>query len=535
LREKLSTDYYEKLLCDILINNPTRVKLKMIPSPTLTEKRQLDDAERLNAIATELGEAGLAEIERIANELKSAQAEEDSEEARSKIPKLKISDITASPEFIPSESTDLDGIPVLYTDISTSGISYLSLYFDATDTSAEDMLYLRCLISLFEEVPTENYTALTLQNYIRKNLGSFSTHLTRLTSKSTGKAKAYVSVSASALDSKISDVITVLKEVLLGSSFDDKTTVKNLLKQMLLISEEAYKTSGHTIAINRASAFTDVEGTMGEYYSGYEYYRGLKKLSAEIDECYDEFREKLYGLCRRLFVSERMTVTLAGVRNEELIKSIISAIPKRGERKALVSPIKPLGIRREGILAPVQAAFTATAVSLAALGRKYFGAYVVARSLLSYGHLWNTVRIQGGAYGVGLIVRTSRPNATVGFYSYRDPSPARTLQCFAASGDALRKIVSEGEDLTSAIIGAVGDATPLLSTKLRASVSSQRFLRGTTYEDLTEMLDEILKTDRSGLEEVADALDEICEKNGAVIVADKERLDSCRLDSILKI
>ena len=534
LREKLATDYCEKLLSELLLDNPTRVTLKMLPSKTLAEKRAEENAKRLGAIAERLGADGLKEIEDKVAALKAAQAECDSEEALDTLPRLKLSDITPMVERIPSELTETCGVPVLYTDISTSGITYLSLLFDATDLDAEEMFCLHVLLSLFEEVPTESYSPLTLQNYIRKNLGSFSTHLTRTTDKA-GVARAFVSVSASALDAKIGDVIPLLREVLLGSRFEDKTLITSLLRQMLLISEEAYKTSGHTVAINRASAYTDVEAAMGEYYSGYEYYTRLKALNRDIDKRFEELKSALYGLSARLFVSERMTISLAGKRDTGLVEDMIRALPRGTERKTMLSPITPLGIRREGILAPVQAAYSATVASLRELGEDYNSSFLVARTLISYGHLWNTVRIQGGAYGVGLIVRPMRPTATVGFYSYRDPSPSRTLDCYRASGDALRKIANDKEDLTNAIIGAVGDATSLLSTRLKAAISVQRYLRGTTYEDLTEALEEILSTDHGDLLRVADALDRVSEANGTVIVADKERLDGCKLDNILKL
>jgi Zn-dependent M16 (insulinase) family peptidase len=466
--------------------------------------------------------------------LKSAQAKEDSEEALAALPRLKISDISPSAVDIPTEKETVDGVQILYTNINTNGINYLSLLFDATDLGADEIFTLRLLISFFEEVPTENYTALTLQNYIRKNLGNFSTSLTRLTDKN-GNSKAYVTVRACALEKKIENALTVIKEVLLSSRFEDKTLLENLLRQMLLSAEEKFKTSGHSVAINRAGAYTEVESAIGEYYSGYEYYVKLKKLNKEFSQNFDKVRHDLYALVSRLFVSERMFISLAGKRNSALINALIESFP-HGERSPLSSsPIKPLGIRREGILAPVGAAYSAMMLNLSDIGESYNGSYMVANSLLTYGHLWNTVRIQGGAYGVGLIVRQKRPTATVGFYSYRDPSPARSLTHFKSSAKALRKIAESGEDLTVSIIGAVGGALPLLSTNLKASLSVQRYLRGTTQEDLTQSIDEILSTTPDDLLKIADVLDKVCAADGVVIVADEEKLGSCDLETILKL
>jgi Zn-dependent M16 (insulinase) family peptidase len=155
------------------------------------------------------------------------------------------------------------------------------------------------------------------------------------------------------------------------------------------------------------------------------------------------------------------------------------------------------------------------------------------RSILSYGYLWNTVRVQGGAYGVGLI---SRNNGAIGFYSYRDPSPARTLEAFNGAAESLRSVANSGEDITKFIIGAVGESSPLTTPKLKATLAASRFLRGVSYEDECRMRREILETDSAALLRVADVLDKICALDCITVFGAKEKVESCKnLDSILQI
>lgn len=533
LREKLATDYYERLLESVIINNPARATLKMLPSETLGERRERESEERLSRIASEMGAEKLNLIARESEELKIWQSREDGEEDLATIPRLTLADVSPTVERIPSEATDIMGVPVLYTDVATGGISYLSLFYDVTDLSERELFILHLLLTFYEEVRTKNYTALELQNYIRGNLGSFSTSLSRISTR-TGEAKAYVKVSSSALTHKTKAVLTVIDEMLYGSDFGDTVLLHNIIRQRLLMDDEYYKSSGHSAAISRAAAYTSVEAAMEEYYSGYESHIELKRLDKDFESLFDGVRVELAELAKRIFVRERLTLTLSGSRDKELLSSIIKATPS-GTRVKGSSPIKPLGVRREGIIAPVQAAFTATAAKLSYLGEKYRGSLLVARSIVSYGHLWSTVRVQGGAYGVGMITRTAMLGGIVGFYSYRDPSPARTLECFGTAGDALREIARSGEDLTASIIGAVGEALPLLSPKLRGLIASQRYLSETTYEDVERTVKEILETNAETLLELADILDKICEKGGAVIVASKEKLDTCKPIDILKI
>ena len=149
---------------------------------------------------------------------------------------------------------------------------------------------------------------------------------------------------------------------------------------------------------------------------------------------------------------------------------------------------------------------------------------------MSYGYLWGAVRVQGGAYGVGLF---ARPNGTVGYYSYRDPSPVRSVSCYKQTSQFLRDFAESGEDITKFIIGAVGDTDPLTTPKLKGEISATRYLRGVTYEDACETRREMLSTDKAELLRIADVLDKIAETATVCVVAGKDKLDECQSANII--
>jgi Zn-dependent M16 (insulinase) family peptidase len=269
-----------------------------------------------------------------------------------------------------------------------------------------------------------------------------------------------------------------------------------------------------------------------EYYAGYEAHLSIKALEENFDAEFDALAERLNELAKRIFTKERLTASICGTCDEEFEKSLVNTI-RDGEKYDPVLKIKPLGARREGFIIPAQTSFTALASTLSAVGAERSGTDIVVRSILSYGYLWNTVRVQGGAYGVGLI---SRNNGAIGFYSYRDPSPARTLEAFNGAAESLRSVAKSGEDITKFIIGAVGESSPLTTPKLKATLAASRFLRGVSYEDECKMRREILETDSAALLRVADVLDKICAFDCITVFGAKEKVESCKnLDSILQI
>ena len=530
LREKLKSDWFENLLTDIFINNSHRATLVMTPSATLGYRRAKEERDKLKAIKERLSESELKEIENVDKELKAWQQSEDTPEALATVPQLKISDISAEVEKIPSTKRNVDGTTVLEIDTATNGIVYTDLYFDASDLTQKEIFELRMLVSLIENVRTEKHEAIELQNLIKAHLGSLAVSMTALTNKS--EAKIYVNVSASALDSKKYKILEILPEVLYTSVYNNKEICHNILRQLKLASEEAFTSSGHLAAFRRATSYLSSEGAIQEYYAGYEAHLSIKALEKNFDSEFDSLSERVTTLAKRIFTKERLTASICGTQDPEFEKALISAI-KPGKNYDLVLKIKPLGARREGFIIPAQTSYTALASTLSAIGERRTGTDLVVRSILSYGYLWNTVRVQGGAYGVGLI---SRNNGSLGFYSYRDPTPARTLDCFKAAAENLRAVANSGEDITKFIIGAVGESSPLTTPKLKANLAATRFLRGVSYEDECKMRREILDTGKNELLKAADTLDKICALGCIAVFGAKEKVETCKsLDSILQI
>lgn len=531
LREKLSTDYFEKLLLALLVENEHRGVVVMKPSSTLGEESAKAETELLKKIKEEMTDGEIEQIKKICLDLQNWQKTPDSPEDLATIPALSVSDISAEVEKIPETQDTLDGVTVLYHPVATNGILYTDLYFDVSDLTKEEIFDLRILLSLIENVKTESHSAIELQNIIKRELGSFSATMNAVTNNK--KAKIYVNVSASALESKKDFLPEILKEILYTSVYTDKETARNVVRQMKMASDESFISGGHSAGFQRASAFVDTEAAIMEYFSGYEAHVSTKALEKDFDKLFPALSERVTTLAKRIFTRERLLLSFTGEPNESFTKTLIYAI-ECGENYDPVCKIKPLGVRREGIVIPAQASYAEMAANIFEFGEKPTGSMNVVRSLLSYGYLWNVVRVQGGAYGCGLIARN---NGNVGFYSFRDPTPARTISCYKESANFLREFANSGEDITKFIIGAVGDTSPLTTPKLKGTLKTARYLRGITYEDECKSRKQILDTDAAELNRIADLLDKVCETGAVCIIAGKDKIDTCAeiIDTVLEI
>ena len=194
--------------------------------------------------------------------------------------------------------------------------------------------------------------------------------------------------------------------------------------------------------------------------------------------------------------------------------------------------IKPLPKRNEAIKIPAKVAFSSFGVDLPSEIAGGDGIYDVAASLVSYEYLWGEVRVKGGAYGTGMGAAHS---GLVSFYSFRDPTPKRTIDCYRGVPDFLDSLLLSDKSIDKYIIGAIGDSSPYLTPRSRANVGTLRYLSDITPELRARLRGEILSANPEKLKAFADDLRE--KMDGAVycIIAPKDKIETCEVDAVLDI
>jgi Zn-dependent M16 (insulinase) family peptidase len=159
-------------------------------------------------------------------------------------------------------------------------------------------------------------------------------------------------------------------------------------------------------------------------------------------------------------------------------------------------------------------------------GTEYHGSQIVAARILTLDYLWNEIRVLGGAYGMGLVVRA---DGDVQYMTYRDPNPARSLEKIAGSGAALKKFCESGNDIDKYVVSAIGKTEPYLSPRLETQRAAELLLSGRTPADLERVRAEILATGKDDIVRFADALTELGKSPGTCVVGGRKPLESCPL------
>ena len=172
LREKMKQGYFEHLIREELLENPHRCKVALIPSKTAGEARRAKEAKRIEDESAMWSDKVREEIIAKQERLETWQNSEDTPEQLAALPHLELSDLSRTPQEQPIEELVIDGQKVLVHRVNSSGIAYITLYFDENHYTEAELPALGLLCRLFGNLETTQSSVEELNNRVRLLCGS---------------------------------------------------------------------------------------------------------------------------------------------------------------------------------------------------------------------------------------------------------------------------------------------------------------------------------------------------------------------------
>lgn len=524
LRERLGTGYYEQVLQEAIFGAGTTASLTMRPSATLGKRRLRAERARLRAARRAMSEEEYRQLCEQHQALLSWQQTEDSAEALATLPCLTREDLPREIATVDTERGCVGGVTTLYHPLPTNGILYTSLYFDASDLTAEEASLLAAYTSTFSCWCVGEGTAQQLRCRLKAESGSLSLLPVTVTDRQSGEARLYLALHASALQSRQGTLLSLLSDVLLLAHPESGSAVRERLMQLRTAQTMLPREAGHAYAIRRAGAYINREAALRDAISGEAYRRYLTHLCEQYDAQGEDFLSRGAALLHRLAVRGRATVSLTASCEDGALSGLVGLLPT-GERCPMsASAVAPLGCLNEGLLVPAQIGFAAMMADLRALGcQRLPGAMDVAQMILRYEYLWQSIRVQGGAYGAGMLCTAD----TLGFYSYRDPDPAHSVEVYRRAAAFLRQFAAHRTDLTSFLVAAVGEDDPLQTPFAAGMAADMRILRGVTDAERRQRRAEMMAVTHEELLQMADLLEAAAAQDAVVVVGGQDKLQAC--------
>lgn len=532
LREALDGPFFEDLLRELVLESNHCALVELVPvgagAGEGAEAGPADtEAAKLAKIKASMSTAELQAILDDVAELRRQQEAEDAPEDRAKLPRLHVEDIGDARPDPACTLDDAAPIPCLRHSIPTRRLAYALTYFDLTHVSYAELPYVKVLCRLMQQLPTAQHTAAELDSFIGSNLG-FLTFTTEVFQQPNWKlARPVLLVSAGALSEKIDALASIPREVWAETIFEDTDRMRDVLTQLKIGMEQTFITAGHQAALGRALSYVSPAAVISEQLGGVDFYRFLRDLLDHFDERTGELCDKLRELQQRIFTSTGTVASFTG-SDEDYARywaaaGTLGLAPRTAPAKELYVPMPE--DKHEAFVIPSDVCYLGQSTDPRALGIATDGSWGVAANALSYGYLWNEIRVKGGAYGCGFRAAADRQLA---FYTYRDPAIDPSIDRIAGAGAWLGELDTDRDTFEGYIVSTVsGNDAPVKPYALTKRLNGAYFSKRTPgYRE--QLRSEMLATAPDRLRELGTDVAQVAEKAPRCVFGGREIIEASK-------
>ena len=439
----------------MLIDNNSRVELRMIAQENYEEKEKQAEADLLNKHLTKLSRDEKLECLDIEMDLETEQAKEvDS----SCLPTVHVSDIPVAKDYSIPIQTDHH---VHYQPTQGSGVTHLRALIEL-DALTDDEL---ALLPLYESVLTKigrgghDYRQIGVAEDLVS--GGYSVRSTMLTDMNVaGSARPAIMMSTYGLDSNLGSILGLFDSLMRPDGPDfNPDRIKTVANEVFTAINGGIVSSGHTYSMAHAHSYVNDYGQLNERLNGLSAIKSLKDIiSADHwDQCAKELQALHAKVCHsytRYLIHSDSDVTTdlsslshLGINNPTPGYPSLVSLPDQRVFGAAWDLGFPVSFVSRAI--PTCAALHPDAAALRVLG-----------AMMGSKYLLREVRESGGAYGAG----SQQADGAFRFFSYRDPAGLKTLSKYTDAIEWMMEQKGWGEnDVNEAILKGNGSLNKKLS------------------------------------------------------------------------
>ncbi|MDO5137267.1 MAG: insulinase family protein [Oscillospiraceae bacterium] len=487
VRAMIDSGEMEQLLKELIIDNDTWCVVHVIPSHTFGEEEREKEKERVKTI-TDLWTEEQIEENRILNErLNQWQNTPDTPEQLATVPVLTLDEVNIDPDFVSTDESEEDGVKVLFHEVACPGVVHFTMYFKLTDYEADDLFKIARACNLFGKLSTENYSALDLQQEAKLTVGRMDVSFDIGSRKDQrDRCTPFLTVTCSVLEDKLEDAQKLILEILQKTDFDQPEKIKEIFVQAYEVFKMMPVNGGHSLAIKNVMSGYSAAGALSDRISGYSAILEMKDLVESFDEKAPAFIEFMKSVQKTVFCKERLFTSISASHPVSL-HTLLSALPE-GEAVADNASFTADLPTAMGCPIPAKIGYSAQGKMF---DEEFDGSMRVAANIISLGFLWDMVRVQGGAYGTGIV---ARKNGGITSYSYRDPQPVASVGVNKMIPEFLKQFCESDESIEGFIISTLSEDEPLRTPREQGAYGDRIWLSGYTFEELRNERLEILNT-----------------------------------------
>jgi len=525
--------FFEDILKELLINNPHYTRLTFVPDPELSERQKEEFRRKMEEIKASFTEEELIKINEEARRLELLQLKPNPPEALKTLPKLSKKDISPEPYELNTREENIDGLPILFTDMQTNELSYILCAFDISGIESLEEGSLIQYLPLFSEalvkMGTDKKDYATLAHEEALVTGGISAGVNLgFKVEDDGFFRPIFSMGSNAIKRNIDKMLDIYFDRLKRVDFSDKDRLRDVILQGMVARKSSIIPHGNSYAESYASRNISPKTWLLEKISGISQVRFFNYLAKDFDKISDKIVENLFKIKQFLLNNSKAFISIVGDKDcyKILRKRVVKELSDFIRDESPVN-IKPTKNNKSKVL---DALITQTDVSFVAMSMPSLGfkdrhspTLLLLSRHLSLSYLWEQIRVKNGAYGAKASFSPSLNIFTIS--SYRDPKIKETLECYMRVVDFIEKEMDLSEEsIEQAIIGTFKLFDKPIRPAQALSLSLNRFMSGENTDFRRKIRAALLNTKADDIKDVTSKVlsDTIKRAHFAIICNEKD-------------
>lgn len=531
LKEQIGTRYFEDLIQKWILDNPhgSMVIVKPERGRTARMDRELD--EKLQTYKAGLSPDEVEKLARDTAELIVYQESEDAREDMEKIPVLGREDISREIAPICNEERVCGGIPMVYHNVETNGIGYVTLLFELSGVPEEKLPYVGMLQAVLGIIDTTHYEYGELFNEINVHTGGIGTSLELYPDVTKVKEKEFratFEMKGKALYPKMDVLFKMMREILTESKLEDEKRLKEILSMLKSRLQMSFLSSGHTTAALRALSYSSPLSKFKDDTDGIGYYEAVKEIEEHFEEKKEELIANLKELAARIFRADNLMISYTAAPEgldavEKEMETFKNGLFERTdgdeqENRCILHCVK----RNEGFKTSSKVQYVARTGNFIDGGAAYSGALHILKVILSYDYLWQNIRVKGGAYGCMCNFNRIGEGYLI---SYRDPNLEKTIDVYEKVTEYLRNFEADDRDMNKYIIGTISNIDRPMNPSAKGTRSMNLYMNHVTEEMIRKEREEILNAGQEEIRALADVVAAMLAADQLCVIGSEEKIE----------
>lgn len=510
LKEKIAGNprYFEELIENILLKNPHRATVRLIPDKEKAARDEAAEKACLQAVRDARIPDELVRTLDAAARLLDMQKTPDSPEAVKTLPLLKRSDLDQKIRTIPREVEERDNATVLFHDIFTGGIVYADIGFNLHVLDAEDLPWVSLIGSMLLEMGTQKEDFTSLSRRIAQKTGGIHACPFLAALEKSPDSAAHLFLRGKCMSGQTGDLFNILHDILFAPAFNNRKRFREVLLEQKAEMESSLIPNGHSAVLSRLKTHYHEASRACEAMSGIDALLFHREMQKKMKEDWPGTVARLEAILQKLIAGGLIVNITADGKDRaavfQTLEKFLANFPKSGKKTPNHWKFDGEPAKSEALLIPSRVNYVGRAINLFDNGYRMDGSALVITKYLRTAWLWEKIRVQGGAYGA--MCGFDHNCGVLALASYRDPNLDATLDAYGQTADFLKNLQLDEDELTRALIGAIGGIDTYLLPDAKGYTDMARYLTGQTSEKRQKLRDELLSTTADDFREFADFL-----------------------------